>query len=391
LFFFTALAFLAIPRFLFLRGQVCEGKLCEKLFTRLTKMNNSLFRISIIRPLLLIIPILFSAASASEETDSLLFYLSVNGPVIELGRCIEKSTTLNLRRADGITPLIAAVQANNLSTITVLLEHGADASMADSMNFDPLYWALHNGFFKVADVLLAHGVDVDRPNAQGNSPLMSAVMRGDLATAHYLLSHGADKKRMSSSGSTPRTVASRNRDAAMVSLLSSFKQAEPGGPAADTGANKGDCSFTDAKIFFAAIQSGRRSFQSCALAGLDLKGMRLYGLDFKDAILSGCDLRCADMRYCDLSGAALRNAYLHGADLRNAQMDNTDFSGAMLTGADLRDAKGLSFDQLRSARNLYRVKLDNETMEVMQREYPKHFKDPGGAWNVQAKATSNSR
>jgi hypothetical protein len=124
---------------------------------------------------------------------------------------------------------------------------------------------------------------------------------------------------------------------------------------------------------------------------MDCKGMRLYGLDLRDANLSECDLRYADMRYCDLSGAVLRNAYLHGADLRYAQMDNTDFSGAMLGASDLRDAKGLSFGQLRSAQNLYKTRMDSETIEVMRREYPNHFKDPGGAWNAQAKATSESR
>jgi hypothetical protein len=347
--------------------------------------------ISIVRIFLFAIPVLFSFSSASDETDSLLFYLSANGPVIELTRCIEKSSALNTRRPDGLTPLLAAVQANNRTTVAILLEHGADPTIADTMNFDPLYWALHKGFYQVADVLLAHGVDVDRPNSQGNSPLMSAVMRGDLATAHYLLSRGANRKRMSSSGSTPRAVASRNHDTAMVSLLSSFTPVEPVRPAADTGASNNGCSFTDAKAFFAAIQSGRRSFRSCLLMGMDLKGMRLNGLDFQEANLSGCDLRCADMRSCDLSGAAMRNAYLHGADLRYARVDNADFSSAMLTAADLRDAKGLSFDQLRSARNLYKIKLDSETLEVMQREYPNHFKDPGGAWNVEAKTTPNSR
>jgi hypothetical protein len=357
-------------------------------------MKNSLFRLSFLRILFIAITVLFSAASASDEIDSLLFHLAINGPVIELARCIEKSASLNVRRADGITPLIAAVLADNLPTITVLLDHGADASMADSMNFDPLHWALYKGYYPVADVLLAHGVDIDRPNSQGNSPLMSAVMRGDLATANYLLSHGADRTRKSATGFTPKSIASRNHDAAMARLLSAFKPAEPVKPAAqagDTGGCNTGSTFTDAKAFFAAIQSGRHGFRSCSLMGLDLKGMRLYGLDFKDANLSGCDLRCADMRYCDLSNAVLRNAFLHGADLRYARMDTADFGGAMLTAADLRDAKGLSFDQLRSARNLYKVKLDSETVEVMRREYPKLFKDPGGAWNVQAKAPSEPR
>lgn len=343
---------------------------------------------------LLTIPILFCTPSMAGETDSLLFQLSINGPAVELARCIGKCASPNMRRSDGCTPLLAAVQANNPSTVTVLLEHGADASIADTMNFDPLYWALHKGFYPIADVLLAHGVNVNRPNSQGNSPLMSAVMLGDLATAYYLLQHGADRMRKSTAGSTPENIASRNSDKEMIKLLSSFTPAKQGRPAvsaADTSAHDVNSTFADAKAFSAAVQSGRRSFRSCSLKGMDFKGMRLNGLDFKGANLSGCDLRGADMRYCDLSGAVLRNAFLRGADFRYAQVDNTDFGDAMLTASDLREAVGLSLGQLRSARNLYKTKLDSETVEVMQRDYPNLFKDPGGAWTVQAKTTSNSQ
>jgi hypothetical protein len=339
--------------------------------------------------------VLCVSSSFANELDSLLFQLSVHGPATELVRCIRKSSNgVNSRRSDGCTPLLAAVQANNLSTAIVLLDHGADPSITDTMNFDPLYWALYKGSFTVADVLLAHGVEVDRPNSQGNSPLMSAVMRGDLATANYLLQHGADRMLKSAAGFTPKAVASKNHDTSMMNLLSSFTPAEKYRPvltAADTASHDSGCTFTNANSVFAAIQSGRRCFRSCKLMGVDLMGMHLYGLNFQGANLSGCDLRDADMRYCDLGGASLRNAFLHGTDLRYAHVDSADFGNTMLTAADLREAKGLTFSQLRSALNLYKAKLDSETVEVMQRDYPKLFKNPGGAWNAQVKATSSSQ
>jgi hypothetical protein len=356
-----------------------------------TISNLKTRKMSGVRVLLLMIPILFSPPSGADETDSLLFRLSVDGPATELARCIKKSTFggVNTRRSDGLTPLLAAVQANNRTAVMVLLEHGANASIADTMNFDPLYWALYKGFYPIADILLAHGVDVDRPNSQGNSPLMSAVMRGDLATANYLLQHGADRIRKSTTGLTPKVIASRNHDKPMITLLSSFTMAKQIRPAADTSTCDAGSSITDAKTFFAAIQSGRRSFPSYSFMGIDLMGMRLSGLNFQGANFSGCDLRGADMRYCNLCGATLRNAFLHGADLRYARVDSADFGNALLTASDLREAAGLSFEQLRSALNLYKTKLDSETVEILQRDYPKLFKNPGGAWRVQAKATSN--
>jgi hypothetical protein len=287
------------------------------------------------------------------------------------------------------------VQADNRSSVLVLLEHGADASIADTMNFDPLDWSLYKGFYRIADIILAHGMDVDRPNSQGNSPLISAVMRGDLAAATYLLQHGADRMRKSTTtGLIPKVIASRNKDKPMITLLSTFtlpKQSSPVETASDANAGDEVRTFTDAKALSAAIQSGRRCFQSCSLTGIDLMGIRLYGLNFQGANFSGCDLRGADMRYCDLSKASLRNAFLRGADLRYARVDDTDFGNAMLTASDLREAQGLSFEQLRSAMNLYKTKMDSETVEIMQRDYPNRFRDPGSAWRVQAKATAKSR
>jgi uncharacterized protein len=348
-----------------------------------------------VRVLFLMIPILFSPPSIADEIDSLLFQLSVDGPTTELSICLSKNASAaNTRGSDGCTPLLAAVKANNRSTVTVLLEHGANALQADTMNLDPLYWALYKGYYPLADVLLVHGVDVDRPNSQGNSPLISAVMRGDLAMATYLLQRGADRMRKSATGLTPRGIASRNKDKPMVKLLSSFTSAEqvgPAVPAPDARAQDTGRSFTDANAVFAAIQSGQRSFRSCSFSGIDLMGMRLYGINFQGANLSRCDLRGADMRYCDLSGATLRNAFLHGADLRYARVGETDFGNSMLTASDLRESEGLSFEQLRSALNLYKTKLDSETVEILQRDYPKLFKDPGGAWNIHSKTASTSR
>ena len=117
---------------------------------KIYRVSNLMTRkLSAMRAFLLTLPILFITpyASVADETDSLLFELAVHGPVTELALCIVKCTSLNTRRPDGVTPLLAAVQANNRATVTVLLEHGADASMADTMSFDPLYWALHKGYY----------------------------------------------------------------------------------------------------------------------------------------------------------------------------------------------------------------------------------------------------
>ncbi len=71
----------------------------------------------------------------------------------------------------------------------------------------------------------------------------------------------------------------------------------------------------------------------------------LRGPDLAGADLTGRNLRDANLRGSDLSDAILRNATLAGADLTGANLDRAD-----LSGGDLWKARGLTVEQLESAR-----------------------------------------
>ncbi|MBM4436546.1 MAG: pentapeptide repeat-containing protein, partial [Actinobacteria bacterium] len=61
------------------------------------------------------------------------------------------------------------------------------------------------------------------------------------------------------------------------------------------------------------------------------------------------DLSGTDLRGADLAGANLVAVRFDGADLRGAHLDHTDLAGAGLRGVDLRDARGLTLEQLAAA------------------------------------------
>ncbi len=115
----------------------------------------------------------------------------------------------------------------------------------------------------------------------------------------------------------------------------------------------------------------------------DLSGTHLGGAEFIDATLTGADLGSADLSgailtdaradgaifdSADLTGANLTRASLRGADLRKAVFDGettlneTDLTGADLRGADLRGvdlrkARGLTPQQLATAKRDGRTRL----------------------------------
>jgi uncharacterized protein YjbI with pentapeptide repeats len=106
------------------------------------------------------------------------------------------------------------------------------------------------------------------------------------------------------------------------------------------------------------------------LRGTSLVGLSIRAYDFAKPprltrmFLTGADLRCADFRGADIRGtiatyADLRWAWLDAANLSHSSYDRAQMLGVGLTGAnltgtmfgdtDLRDARGLTAEQLSRA------------------------------------------
>jgi uncharacterized protein YjbI with pentapeptide repeats len=82
------------------------------------------------------------------------------------------------------------------------------------------------------------------------------------------------------------------------------------------------------------------------LRGAYLKGANLSGAYLQGALLTGAHLEGAGLVYADLESANIRGAYLEGAKLERAHLEGANLSGAHLEGADLRDAAGVTQEQL---------------------------------------------
>lgn len=97
----------------------------------------------------------------------------------------------------------------------------------------------------------------------------------------------------------------------------------------------------------------------------NMEGAYASGANFKDAYLIKANLKGAF-----LIKTSFVNSFLMEADLRNSYLTGTDFENASLYKADLREAKGLTIDQLKKAKTLYLAKFDDDIMLQLQEQTP---------------------
>ncbi|CAG9984884.1 unnamed protein product [Clonostachys byssicola] len=72
---------------------------------------------------------------------------------------------------DGSTPLIIATGAGRLDSIRLLLDHGADVSIADYAGWTPLHWAVNRNRQHIVRLLVDCGADPTVESADGDTPL----------------------------------------------------------------------------------------------------------------------------------------------------------------------------------------------------------------------------
>lgn len=87
-------------------------------------------------------------------------------------------TIVNASTASGQTPLHAALEAGHVDTALLLIEAGAEVSVADTGGHTPFHIAAEKGFVPVVKALLERGADAHAVDAEDRTPLSRAVTRG---------------------------------------------------------------------------------------------------------------------------------------------------------------------------------------------------------------------
>jgi hypothetical protein len=138
-----------------------------------------------------------------------LMKASFQGDIAAIQRLLAAGANVNERNASGFSALDYATGAippydlpgtfPNLDypvisakSISLLLEHGANANISGKSGITPLMRVVWLGRLDLAQLLLSHGADVNQASDISHTPLSWAVMSKHEALVRFLLAHGAN-------------------------------------------------------------------------------------------------------------------------------------------------------------------------------------------------------
>jgi len=122
--------------------------------------------------------------------------------------------------SSNLTPLIAAVQTHHFKTTELLLDAGADPSLAlKSTSETPLHIACRMGDLPIVKLLIQNSASLSARDAHLNTPLLVAARWRHASVIEHLLEQGADIEAKDAKGSTALLLACRHACVEAVKLL----------------------------------------------------------------------------------------------------------------------------------------------------------------------------
>ena len=137
----------------------------------------------------------------------LLFPASQFGDLEIASLLIDWGADTTVANENGETPLHVALEYRNEVVARLLIERGADASVADEDGETPLHVASRHGNEAVARLLIDRGADALVADEDGDTLLHFALRHGNEAVARLLIDRGADASVADKYGQTPLHVA----------------------------------------------------------------------------------------------------------------------------------------------------------------------------------------
>jgi predicted Fe-Mo cluster-binding NifX family protein len=128
-----------------------------------------------------------------------------------------------------VDDLVRFVGNGNIEIAKMLLENGADKTVAGGDGWTPLHNASWGGHLEVVKMLLEKGVDITVATRDGSTPLHNASQNGHLEVVKILLEKGANTTVADGDGWTPLQIASRNGHLEIVKMLTLNSQSNEAG------------------------------------------------------------------------------------------------------------------------------------------------------------------
>lgn len=154
-----------------------------------------------------------------DEYKKIMFDSAAVGNVDVLRAMIKRLGTTEVRDAEGNTPLLYAVMAENLKSVMVLAGSNASLNVKNNAGVSPLYAAVKVSRYDIVKILVNKGADLNIADNSGKNLLMLAIENNDDKMAKMLVKKGVNVNEAMSDGETALHLAAKSNNAALAKLL----------------------------------------------------------------------------------------------------------------------------------------------------------------------------
>ncbi|MCJ1239911.1 hypothetical protein MMC14_007909 [Varicellaria rhodocarpa] len=154
-----------------------------------------------------------------EHRKKALIYASISGHRSVVLALVDAGVDINTAGYLGKTPLLFAIEKDQIPTARLLLRRGADINLTDANGNSPLFLAVEKGSDLIVREILRSGGRSDVQNADGETPLCLATLKGHEKVVKALLENGADREATNKFGDTPLDLAMEKDHKSIVEIL----------------------------------------------------------------------------------------------------------------------------------------------------------------------------
>jgi uncharacterized protein len=122
-----------------------------------------------------------------DAVNDMLLKAAGRGETETVKNLIDKGVDMNVKDANGQTPLMIATYKNDVETAKVLIAAGADVNIRDDMKNTPFLYAGAEGYLEILKLTIAAGADPTITNRYGGTALIPAAEHGYVDVIRELL------------------------------------------------------------------------------------------------------------------------------------------------------------------------------------------------------------
>lgn len=199
-----------------------------------------------------------------------LYIATDNHNMVLLDLLLRHGASTDTRSHSGHTPLLQAIEANQLDVVRALLVAGADPNERhrDDEESFPLSFAACKAYDDIVRLLLDHGADLESRDKYDCTAVINVAIAGHLSTMQILLERGANRTSCAVSGYHALLAATNGKHLEMARLLLQTNDAH--GPQPTLQLHEGfywACASGDMDMVMLFLDNGCNPATECLVSG----------------------------------------------------------------------------------------------------------------------------